>query len=51
MRDADAVIILCNKNCRDPTVEDTTNILRFACYLKLFYSNLIFKAVGQFTVY
>jgi len=28
MRDADAVIILCNKNCQDPTLEDTTNILR-----------------------
>eukprot|EP00794_Sanderia_malayensis_P012086 gene12086-13331_t len=28
MRDADAVVILCDKNCRDPSIEDTINILR-----------------------
>ena len=34
MREADAVIILCNKKCLSPDEEDAANITRYSYFLK-----------------
>ena len=50
MRDADAVIILCNKNCQDPALEDTTNILRYVIcemYIVIITSNFYLQTIRQ----
>ena len=36
MREADAVIILCNKKCLSPDEEDAANITRYSYFLKLY---------------
>lgn len=42
MREADAVIILCNKKCKDPDEEDRANITRYPTPANTFYASHIF---------